>query len=169
MVHRILKFKQSDWLKKYIDFNTNKRKNAGNSFEKYYFKQMNNSVYGKTMKNLKKRIKVRLVNNAKDNKNYVSKPSFVLHTIFNKNLVAVHEVKPVLTFDKPIYVGFSILDLSKYLMYEFQYKYIKRKYNANFLFTDTDSLIYKTETEDVYEDFYEGKSFLDFSDYPEDS
>ena len=76
-VHRISKCKQSDWLKKYIDFNTDKRKNAANSFEKDFFKVMNNSVYGKTMENLTKRIKARLVNNAKDYKRYVTKPSFV--------------------------------------------------------------------------------------------
>ena len=92
-VHRILKFKQSDWLKKYIDFNTDKRKNAVNSFEKDYFKLMNNSVYGKAMKNLRKRVKVRLLNNAKDNKTYVSKPSFVSQKIFSKKFVAIHEIQ----------------------------------------------------------------------------
>ena len=94
-VHRILKFKQSDWLKKYIDFNTNKRKNAGNGFEKYFFKLMNNSTLGKTMENLRKRINVRLVYNARDYKKYVSKPSFVSQKIFNKNVLTIHEIKPV--------------------------------------------------------------------------
>ena len=84
---------------------------------------MNNSVFGKTMENLRKRINVRLVNNAKDYVRYISKPSFVSQKIFNKNFVAIHEIKPVLTHNKPIYVGFSIFDLSKYLMYEFHYKY----------------------------------------------
>ena len=84
---------------------------------------MNNSVFGKTMENLRKRINVRLVNNAKDYVRYISKPSFVSQKIFNKNFVAIHEIKPVLTHSKPIYVGFSIFDLSKYLMYEFHYKY----------------------------------------------
>ena len=91
-------------------------------------------------------INVRLVNNAGDYKKYVSKPSFVLQNIFNKNLVAIHQIKPVLTLDKPIYVGFSILDLSKSLMYEFHYKYIKAKYNTKLLFTDTDSLVYEIKT-----------------------
>ena len=76
-VHRILKFKQSDWLKKYIDFNKNKRKNAVNSFLKDFFKLMDNSVFGKTFENLKKRINVKLVNNAKDYVRYISKPSFL--------------------------------------------------------------------------------------------
>ena len=100
---------------------------------------MNNSVFGKTMENLRKRIKVRLINDAKDYIKYTRKPSFVSQKIFNKSFVAIHEIKPVLTLDKPIYAGFSILDLSKFLMYKFHYKYIKRKYNANLLFTNTES------------------------------
>ena len=108
--------------------------------KKIFLKLMSNSVYGKTVENLKKRIKVRLVNNAQDYTKYVNKPSFVSHKMFNKPFVAIHEIKPVLTLDKPIYVGLSIPHLSKYFMYEFYYKYIKRKYNANLLFTHTDSL-----------------------------
>ena len=79
-----------------------KRKNAVNSFDKKNFKLMINSAYGKTMGNLRKRINVRLVNNARYYKKYVSKPSFVLQNIFSKDLVAIHEIKPVLTFAKPI-------------------------------------------------------------------
>ena len=157
-VHRILKFKQSDWLKKCIDFNTDKRKHAANSFEK---------DLGKTMENLRKRINVILVNNAKDYVRYVSKPSFVSRKIFSKNFVAIHEIKPVLTLNKPIYVRFTILNLRKLLMYKFHYKYIKSKYDANLLFTDSDSLIYEIETADVYEDFYEDKNLFDFSNYPQ--
>ena len=154
-LHRILKFKQHNWLKKYIDFNTNKRKNTSNSFENFFFKLMNNITFGKTIENLRKRINVRLVDNAKDFIRYISKPSFVWQTIFNINFNAIHEIKPVLTLNKPIYVGFSILGLSKYLLYEFHYKYIKFKFNANLLSTDTDSLVHEIETDDVYEDFYE--------------
>ena len=132
---------------------------------------MINSVYGKTMENLRTRIKVMLVNNAKDYKTYVSKPSFVSQKIFSKNFVAIHEIKAVLAFDKPIHVGFSILDLSKLLMYEFRYKYIKTKYDncAKLLFTDTHSLAYEVETDNIYEDFYGDKNLLDFSYYSEDS
>ena len=83
-IHRILGFKQSHWLKKYIDFITNKRKNAGNSFKKNYFKLMNNSAFGKTMENLRIRISVNLVNNAKDYVKCISKPSFVSQKIFSK-------------------------------------------------------------------------------------
>ena len=87
------------------------------------------------MENLRKRINVRLVNNAEDYKKYVSKPSFVSQNIFSKNFVVIHEIKSVLTLNKPIYVGFSILNLSKHLMYQFHYNYIKNKFNANLLFT----------------------------------
>ena len=130
---------------------------------------MNNSTFGKAMENLRKWINVRLMNNAGDYKSYVSEPSFVSQKIFSKNFVAIHEIKPVLTLDKPIYAGFSILDLSELLMYEFHYKCIKSKFSADLLFTDTDNLFCEIETDDVYEDFYENKSLFDFSDYQRDS
>ena len=127
---------------------------------------MINSVFGKTMENLRKRICVELINNAKDYVRCVSRPRFVSQKIFSKNFVAAHRIKQVLTLNKPIFVGFSILELSKSLMYEFHYKYIKNKFDAKFLFTDTDSLVYEIKTEDVYEDFYLDKDLFDLSDYP---
>ena len=93
-------------------------------------------------------------------------PSFVSQKIFSKNFVAIHEIKPVLTLNKPIHVGFIILDLSKYLMYEFHCNYIKSKFEAKLFFTDTYSLVYEIKTEDVYEDFFQDKNLFDFSDYP---
>ena len=127
---------------------------------------MNNSVFAKTMENLRKQMSVKLVNNANDYVKCIIKPSFVSQKIFSKNFVAIHEIKPVLILNKPIYVGYSILDLSKLLMYEFHYKYIKSKFDAKLLFTDTDSIVYEIKTEDVYEDFYQEKNLFDFSDYP---
>ena len=118
-IHRVLKLKQSDWMKKYIDFNTKKRMNAANDFEKDFFKLMINSVYGKTMENLRKRINVRLVNNEKDFLKYTSRPTYITHKIFGKDYAAIHEIKPVLILNKPIYVGFTVLELSKWLMYDF--------------------------------------------------
>ena len=97
-------------MKKYIDFNTEKRKNAANDFEKDFFKLMINSVYGKTMENLRKRINVRFVNNEKDFLKYTSKPTYVTHKLFDKDFAAIHEIKPVLMLNKPIYVGFTVLD-----------------------------------------------------------
>ena len=109
---------------------------------------------------------VRLLNNAKDCVKCISKPCFVLQKIFPKNVVAIHKIKPVLILNKPIYVGFSIPDLSKLHMYEFHYKDIKSKFDAKLLFTDTDNLVYEIKTEDVYEDFYKNKNFFGFSGYP---
>ena len=139
-IHRVLKFKQSGWMKKYIDFNTEKRRNATNDFEKDSFKLMINSVYGKTMENLRKRIYVRFVNNKKDFLKYTRKPTYVTHKLFNKNFAGIHEIKQVLVLNKPIYVGFTVLDLSKWLMYYFHYNFIKKNFNAELLFTDTDNL-----------------------------
>ena len=109
---------------------------------------------------------IKLINNAKDYVKCISKPSFVSQKIFRRNFVAIHEIKPVLMLNKSVYVGFSILDLSKLLAYEFQYKYIQSKFDAKLLFTDTDSLVYEIKTENVYEGFYQDKNLFDFSDYP---
>ena len=143
-VHRVLEFNQSPWLKQYIDFNTEKRKNAQNAFEKDFFKLMNNSVFGKKMENIRKRVDVRLVTDKKKLTKLASKPTYISSKIFNENLVAVHKIKETLTLNRPAYVGMCILDLSKTLMYDFHYNYIKDKYGdkARLLFTDTDSLTY---------------------------
>ena len=170
-IHRILQFDESPWLKKYIDFNTEKRKLAKNAFEKDFFKLMNNSVFGKTMENLRKRINVKLVTNEDKLIKLASKPNYISSKMFNDNLFAVHSIKECLLLNRPAYVGMCILDLSKLLMYDFHYNYIKQKYNHNarLLFTDTDSLCYEIKTEDVYNDFYEDKHLFDFSDYSPDS
>ena len=170
-VHRVLEFNQSPWLKQYIDFNTQKRTNAKNSFEKDFFKLMNNSVFGKTMENIRKRVDVRLVTSKEKLLKLASKPTYVSSKIFNENLVAVHKIKETLTLNRPAYVGMCILDLSKTLMYDFHYNYIKNKYGdkAKLLFTDTDSLTYEIETNNAYQDFWNDKDRFDNSDYPENS
>ena len=119
---------------------------------------MNNSTFSNTVGNLRKRINITPVKNAGDYKKCVSKPGFVSHKIFSKNFLAIHGIKPVLTYDKPIYVKFTILDVSKLLTYESHQKYIRRKFNADLLFTHTDSLVYENKTKDIYEDFYEDKN-----------
>ena len=102
------------------------------------------------MKNLRKRINVRFVNNKKDLLKYTSKPTYVTHKLFNKTFAANHEIKQVLMLNKPIYVGFTVLDLSKWLMYDFHYNFIKKNFNAELLFTDIDSLTSEIKSENVY-------------------
>ena len=112
-IHRVLQFKQSDWMKRYITFNTAKRKTATNDFEKDFFKLTINSIYVKVIENLRKRINVRLVNNEKVFLKYTSRPTYVAHKLFGKDYASIHEIKPVLVLNKPIYVGFTVLYLSK--------------------------------------------------------
>ena len=130
---------------------------------------MSNSAYGKTMENLQKRINIRLVNNEKDFLKYTSRPTYVTHKIFGENYAAIHEIKPVLILNKPIYVGFTVLELSKWLMYDFHYNFIKKNFNAELLFTDTDSLTYEIKSENVYKEFFKRKDLFDFSNYSKDS
>ena len=170
-IHRALEFNQSPWLKPYIDFNTKKRAKAKNSFEKDFFKLMNNSVFGKTMENLRKRQNIKLVTDEEQLLKWTSRPSFISCKIFNEDLVAVHKTKPTLTLNRPAYVGMCILELSKTRMYDFHYNYIKSQYGdkARLLFTDTDSLMYEIEADDVYQDFWKDKHLFDNSDYPKNS
>ena len=117
---------------------------------------MINSVFGKTMENLRKRVSVNLVNNGRDYLNYVSRPTFVSQKIFDRNFVAIHRIKTVLLLNKPIYVGFSILELSKLLMYDFHYNYFKKSYDVKLLLTDTDSLF-------DFSDYLKSSKFYDAS------
>ena len=112
-IHRGIKFEESQWLKKYIDLNTDLRTAAANEFEKDFFKLMNNSVFGKTMENISNRVDIKLVNDKKRAEKLSAKPNFKHCNIFCDNLIAIHMKKPELTFDKPVYLGMCILDLSK--------------------------------------------------------
>ena len=129
-------------MKKYINFNTEEKMNAANDFAKDFLKLMINSVYGKTMENLRKRINVRLVSNAEDFFNYTSKPTCITQKKFGKD----YAIKLVLILNKPIYVGLTVLDLSKWKMYDFHYNFIIK-------FFDADSLTYEVKSEYVYEKF----------------
>ena len=151
-IHRGIKFEESAWLKPYIDLNTELRTKAKNDFEKDFFKLMNNSVFGKTMENIRNRVDIRLVTNENQARKLISKPNYQHRTIFCENLTAIHMSKTIIFFNKPVYLGMCILDLSKTLMYNFHYNYIKQKYeeNAELFFTDTDSLMYEINTEDFY-------------------
>ena len=146
------------------------RKKAKNSFEKDYFKLMNNSVFGKTMENIRKRSNVYLETDGDHFLRQTAKPTFTSSKIFNENLVAVNMMKERLMLNKPSYVGMCILDPSKVLMYDFHYNFTTRKYGAKAkLFTDTDSLCYHIQTDDVYEDLYQDRELFDNSDYAKSS
>ena len=110
-----------------------------------------NSANCATMENLRKKISVRLVSNAKDCLKYISKPTFISQKVFNKIVAAIHGIKPVSVLNKPIYVGFTVLEVNKHLMYYFHYNFFKKKVDADLLFTDTDSLTYEIKSKDVYE------------------
>ena len=169
-IHRGIKFIESEWMKPYIEMNTNLRTQAKNNFEKDFFKLMNNSVFGKTMENIRNRVNVKLVNTEEKFKKLSAKPNYKGCEIFNENLISVHMKKTSLTMNKPVYLGMCILDLSKTIMYDFHYNYIKPKYGekAKLLFTDTDSFLYEIQTEDFYKDISEDvKDRFDTSDYPE--
>ena len=137
--------------------------------KKIFFKLMTNYVYGKTMENLQKRINVRLINNAEDFLKYTSKPTYITHKIFGKDYAAIHEIKLVLILSKPIYVGFTVLHLSKWKMYDFHYSFIKKNFDTKLLFTDTDILTYEMRSGNFYKEFFKWKNLFDFSIYSEDS
>ena len=169
-IHNGIKFIESEWLKPYIDKNTKLRTQAKNEFEKNFFKLMNNSVFGKTIENIRNRVNVKLVNTQEILKKLSAKTNYKGCKIFNENLISVHMKKTSLTMNKPVYLGMCILDLSKTIMYDFHYNYIKPKYGAKakLLFTDTDSFMYEIETEDFYKDISgDVKDRFDTSDYPE--
>ena len=168
-VHRGIFFYQSPWMESYIRKNTELRKTAANSFEEDFFKLMNDSVFGKTIENIRKRQNVILVDDRSKAAKLTSQPNFDRVTIFDRKLVAVHMKKTEVYFNKPVYVGQAILDLSKTLMFDFHYNYIREKYSntAELLFTDIDSLLYLIHTDDFYKDIsHDIETKFDTSDYP---
>ena len=170
-VHRGMSFNQSPWMEPYIRKTTELRKCANHSFEKDFFKLMNNSVFGKTIENIRKRQNIKLVDDRAKALKLSSRPNFDRATIFDQNLVAIHMKKTEVYFNKPIYVGQAILDLSKTLMYDFHHNYMLEKYpeSAELLFTDTDSLMYHFQTDDFYSDIENNiEDKFDTSDYPPD-
>ncbi|XP_065677374.1 uncharacterized protein LOC136092757 [Hydra vulgaris] len=153
-IHKGIKFKESAWLSEYIKLNTDLRKEAKNDFEKEFFKLMNNSVFGKTMENIENRVDVRLVTKKEEAIKLASKPKYESKTIFDESLIAIHMKRTKLLYNKPIFLGMCILDMSKTLVYKFHYDYIKSKYGdrAKLLFTDADSLAFEIKTKDFYSD-----------------
>ena len=153
-IHRIIKFNQEAWLKPYIDMNTELRKLARNDFEKDLFKLMNNSVFGKTMENIRKHRAIKLVTTDKKRSKLVSKPNYHIINLISEDLSIIEMKKTKVKMNKPTHLGLSILEISKILMYEFWYDYMKPKYNDNvrLCYMDMDSFIMNIKTNDFYKD-----------------
>ena len=153
-VHRIIEFNQEAWLKPYIDMNTELRKIAKNDFEKDFFKLMNNAVFGKTMENVRKHRDIKLVTTDKKRSKLVSEPNYHTMNYISEDLSIIEMKRIKVKLNKPIYLGLPILEISKLLMYEFWYDYMKPKYgdNVKLCYMDTDSFITNMKTEDFYKD-----------------
>ena len=153
-IHRIIVFNQKAWLKSYIDMNIELRKAANNDFEKDLFKLMNNSVFGKTMENIRKHRDIKLVTTDKKRSKLVSEPNYHTINLISEDLSIIEMKKTKVKMNKPIYLSLSILEISKTLMYEFWYDYMKPKYenNVKLCYMDTDSFIMDIKTNDFYKD-----------------
>ena len=170
-IHRAIEFKQSAWMKEYIDFNTKLRTAFTNDFEKDFYKLMNYSAFRKTMENIRKHRSIRLVTNREAYLKVVMKPNFKSGTLFGANLMGCEMGKIKVVMNKPVYLGQAILDLSKIVMYEFHYDYMKQKYpeGLTLCYMDTDSLIYDIKTDDFYKDTADDvKDRFDTSSYNPD-
>ena len=153
-IHKVIEFNQKEWLKPYIDMNTELRKLAKNDFEKDLFKLINDSVFGKTMENIRKHRDIKLVTTDKKRSKLVSEPNYHTTNLISEDLSIIEMKKTKVKMNKPIYLGLSILESSKILMYEFWYDYMKPKYNDNvkLCYMDRDSFIMNIKTNDFYED-----------------
>ena len=167
-VHRVIAYHQSKWLMPYIYLNQELRKQAKQEHEKDLFKLMNNSVYGKTCENLTKRSDIRLVTTEKQRKNLTEKPHCQSFKIFGESLAAIQMEKLYTKIDKPIQVGFKVLEASKLVMMRFYYDQLKVWYGdrVHLLFTDTDSFMLEIQTNDWEADMQKYKEFFDLSFYP---
>ena len=153
-VHKIIEFNQESWLKPYIDMNTELRKIAKNDFEKDFFKLMNNAVFGKTMENVRKHRDIKLVTTDKKRSKLVSEPNYHTMNYISEKISIIETKRTKVKMNKPTYLGLSILEISKLLMYEFWYDYMKSKYgdNVKLYYMDIDSFIKNIRTEDFYKD-----------------
>ncbi len=167
-VHRVLQSQQSRWLAEYILINQALRQQAWNEFLLLFRKLMNNCIFGKTCENQKNRTDIKLVTRDSKRKRLTEKPHCKGFRIFDENLAAVEMQKQQCHINKPFYVGFAVLELSKLHMFRFHYDHIKKLYGqkAQLLFTDTDSLMYEIQTEDVYEDMWKHRNLYDLTSLP---
>ena len=169
-IHAGIIFKQGPIMKSYVDFNSEKRAQATNKFDTDFYKLLSNSLYGKTIENPEKRSKVKLCSESSTYENYVGKPNFKNAKRINSKLVGVEMKYSSIKINKPFYIGMSILDLSKWHMYNFHYNVMKAIFGdrVHLLYTDTDSFIYEISSADVYEELRpHARDYFDFSNYPE--
>ena len=167
----MIEFNQSAWMKSYIDFNTQLRTKATSNFEKDSFKLMNNTVFGKMMENIRKHRNIKLVTSRESYLRTVMRSNFFSGILFGENLIGCEMGKIKVVMNKPIYLSQAILDLSKTIMYEFHYNYMKQKYDSDKLqlcYMDTDSLVYHIKTKDFYADIADDvPTRFDTSSYPD--
>ena len=151
-VYRVIKFNKGGWAKSYIDMNTKLRNEAKNEFEKDFFKLMNNSVFEKAMENVRKDRDIKLVTTEEKRIKLVSEPNYHTTKQFSENFLAVEMKKTKVKTNQPVYLGVSILDIRKTLMYEFSFDYLKPKYKnkAKPCYMDTDSFFIKIFTEEYF-------------------
>lgn len=180
-VHCILRFRQESFLKKYIDLNTTLRQEAKTTFEKDFFKLLNNAIFGKTIENKRKQANVKLVTKWRDTNNktnkhlcadkLITRPNLKSVSIFSENLIAVELNHDKIMLDRPIYIGFTVLEYSKQHLYQFHYDFIKDKYkdDAKLCYTDTDSLLYLIYTDDFYRDMLDEINKFDTSNFTIDN
>ena len=156
-IHRVLAFKQSPWLKTYIDFSTQMRANSSSTFAKDVYMFMNNSVFGKTQENLRNRVNVEVVTKRDVALKRACRPSFKRSMTIQSDLVVMQNAVSNLELNKPVYIGFSILDLSKLRMYKFHYEKLPSRHedNIRLCFIDTDTLLYEIDAVDIFQDMAE--------------
>ena len=153
-IHRIIEFNQEAWLKPYIDMNTELRKLAKDDFEKDLFKLMNNAVFGKTMENVRKHRDIKLVTTSKRRSKLVSEPNYHTMNYISEDLSIIEMKKTKVKMNKPMYLGLSILEVSRILMYKVWYDFMKPKYgdDVKLCYMDTDSFVMNITTNDFYKD-----------------
>jgi hypothetical protein len=173
-IHRVLRFTQSPWLEPFIDLNTVHRTEAKNDFEKNLYKLCSNAIFGKTMEDKRNRCDFKLKSKWEGRhgiKNLIARPNFKKTTIFSEDLVAVETSKMEILMDKPIIIGMAVLEISKLLMYQFHYDYMKPRFDdkCQIMYTDTDSFIYEFfNIDDIYDEIREKADMhYDTSDYPQ--
>lgn len=176
-IHRVLTFHQKQFLEPYITLNTTLRQKATSDFERDFFKKQNNCIFGKTIENKRNQIDVKLVNVWRDTTNrtnkingaekYISAPNFRNLSIFAEDLVAIQLQQTKIILDRPIYIGFTVLELAKTHLYKFHYSIMKNMYKntINLCYTDTDSLLYLIKTDDFYEDIKKNLQYFDTSNF----